>query len=131
MPSKTFRTDRAYEPNEVDALIARINEIQRTCKHSYANKKGLTLWESDRTGVYVVGSQGRTTNFTLTCTHCNHEKIVSAAEICPECVEPMSPYGPALPAKLYNPNWGKGFWGAREEICVNCRLRVVYEFFDR
>ena len=130
MSMKTFSTNLIHKPNRVDELFSEIGIIQRTGGHSYLNRKGLTLCESELAGVYMVGAQGRITKFTLTCVDCNHEKVVSASETCPRCAGPMFPFGPALPASRYHPGWGKGFWGAEEKICARCGLRVVYEFYD-
>ncbi len=81
------------EPNEVDKLLEKIEQIQSTCEHDFRLLKPVELPESRVKGVFLgydaEMKNERRPRYTLRCLKCNKEEEFDIFKICPCCLNEM------------------------------------------
>lgn len=110
------------QPTEADQLLARIEEIQSTCRHDYRYLTDVELRPSLVGGV-LIGEGLHSLGRTVRCLHCSLEKKVLLHQLCPNCLETMTRMVASEDMLTY---FGRrdGSAVARRYVC-RCGLRLV------
>jgi len=120
------------EENEVDRLLARVEEIQANCNHTFFLPEELALHPSLAVGVFLKQV------FEIICSSCSLQMGKNSKETCPVCLSPMTSLGFACKVSPHGDAM-ESYFGPGEHLyyapvlyrCGNCGHEVVDQVWDQ